>query len=115
MRICLDENVPDHVKTRLEARGHDVTFAREITDLGTPDEKLLQLCAQERRVLLTNDRDFDKLHETHHHEGILRYSVKQTTKQGWQEIVRGISLIEDYMFMRNELQWPVEWWRRFKE
>lgn len=115
MRICLDENVPDHVKIRLEARGHNVALAREMAGPGLPDAKLLRLCAQERRVLLTNDRDFDRLHERCRHEGILRYSVKRKTRGRWREIVEGIGLIEDHISMRDELQWPAEWWRTLKK
>ncbi len=113
MKVCLDENVPDHVKLRLEAEGHDVGFSRDVAGQGTPDKELLELCAQEQRVLLTNDRDFDRLHEVVHHEGILRYSLNQQTREGWKKIVEGIGLIDEHLKMRNELQWPKQWTDRF--
>ncbi len=113
MKVCLDENVPDHVKIRLEAEGHNVEFARDIAGQGTLDKELLKLCAQEQRVLLTNDRDFDRLHEVLHHEGILRYSLNQQTNEGWNKIVKGIALIDERLKMRNELQWPKQWAEKF--
>ena len=109
MRICLDENVPDHVKIRLEAKGHNVEFSRDIAGSGASDRELLKICAQEQRVLLTNDRDFDRLHGVIHHEGILRYSLNQQTKEGWKKVVDGIGLIDKHLKMRNELQWPKQW------
>lgn len=115
MRLCLDENAPDHVQVRLESEGHNVTLARDAAGQGASDKNLLRTCSQERRVLLTNDRDFDELHKTEHHEGILRYSVARPMREGWKEIVEGINLIDEYMDMRNELQWPAEWAKTLKE
>ncbi len=109
MRLCLDENVPEHMKTRLEAEGHNVVLSREIAARGTPDKKLLRLCSQERRVLLTNDSDFDRLHRTQHHEGILRYSINRPMQEEWREIVKGIDMMDEHVDMKNELQWPAEW------
>lgn len=111
MRICLDEHVPVFVGVWLEAEGHDVALAAEVAGRGARDEELLRLCAQERRVLLTNDRDFDELHRVVYHAGILTYSVNQPTKEGWRKIVRGIGLIDRHAPMRNELQWPGQWTR----
>ncbi len=113
MKVCLDENVPDHVKVRLEAEGHDVEFARDVAGQGAADKELLKVCAQEQRVLLTNDRDFDRLDEVLHHEGILRYSLNQQTKEGWNKIVKGIGLVDEHLDMRNELQWPKQWAEKF--
>ncbi len=59
MKVCSHENVPDHVKIRLEAEGHEVESARAIAGQATPDKELLKLGAQEQWVLLTNDGDFD--------------------------------------------------------
>ncbi len=117
MRICLDENVPKHVKYRLEAESHNVEFSKNICGEGTPDIELLRACSQERRVLLTNDSDFDKIHRTraYHHEGILRYSMNQQTKSGWGDIVEGIGYIDQHISMRDELQWPKQWAKKFSK
>jgi len=71
--------------------------------------------ARNEELLLTNDSDLDKLHETQHHEGILRYSVNRPMQEEWKGIVKGIELIDDHIAMKNELQWPVEWARTFEE
>lgn len=102
--------VPPSVVLRLEAEGHDVTTAVEMAGKGATDRELLRLCAQERRVLLTNDSDFDRIHDSGmNHEGVLRYSVNQPSREGWSRIVRGVGLIEEYLEMRNRLQWPGDW------
>ncbi|MFP3872761.1 MAG: DUF5615 family PIN-like protein [Candidatus Aenigmatarchaeota archaeon] len=113
MRICLDENVPDHVKLRLEAEGHNVEFARDVAGQGAPDEELLKFFAQAQCVFLTNDRDFDRLYEFRYHESKLGHSLNQQTKEGWKKIVDGIGLIDEHLNMRNELQWPKQWAEKF--
>lgn len=58
--LVADENVPRPVLDRLRADGWDVDA---ITDLapGSPDEQVLARANLERKVLLTQDRDFGEL------------------------------------------------------
>jgi predicted nuclease of predicted toxin-antitoxin system len=60
MRFLADENVEGPVIEALQAAGHDVvTIASEIVGIRDPD--VLARSVQERRVLLTNDKDFAEL------------------------------------------------------
>lgn len=58
IRFLLDENVSNSVLAILEARGHEVLLARDITAAGTPDAVLAVLIAHESMVIVTHDRDF---------------------------------------------------------
>ena len=62
MRLLLDEHFsPRRIGGRLTAAGHDVLAIAEIPAYaGLPDEQVLELAADERRVLVTrNAKDFD--------------------------------------------------------
>ena len=65
MRVLADENIAEQVIVRLRAAGYDVRWARE-TDRGEADPTLLDLATQERRTLITYDKDFgDLVHQSH--------------------------------------------------
>lgn len=58
IRFLLDENVSRTVLDILEARGHEVLLAKDVTAAGTPDAVLAVLIAHESMVIVTHDRDF---------------------------------------------------------
>ena len=60
MRILADENISEQVVVRLRAAGQDVRWTKE-TDRGEADPNLLELATQERRTLITYDKDFGAL------------------------------------------------------
>ncbi|MBC8000588.1 MAG: DUF5615 family PIN-like protein [Leptolyngbya sp.] len=60
MRFLADENFPGLAVSELRKRGHDVVWI--LTDApGISDEEVLALAKNERRVLLTFDKDFGEL------------------------------------------------------
>jgi predicted nuclease of predicted toxin-antitoxin system len=59
-RLLADENVPGHLVEVLRTRGHDVWWARTEAR-GSADEDLLALAQAQRRILLTQDKDFGVL------------------------------------------------------
>ena len=64
MRLLLDANLsPRRVGNRLRRRGHDVSaLAAEPDFEGLDDERVLELAAEEERILITrNSRDFAPL------------------------------------------------------
>ena len=61
MRLKLDENMPRLLAETLRGAGHDVHTAADEGLLGKPDETVWHASAQERRMLLTLDRDFGRL------------------------------------------------------
>lgn len=60
MRFLADENCDAVVVRALRAEGHDVKAVAEVA-LGATDEAVTALALQERRVLLTEDKDFGQL------------------------------------------------------
>ena len=60
MRVPLDENVPGSVARLLRERGHDVLAAKESLR-GAGDRVVLARAEAERRVVVTQDKDFGEL------------------------------------------------------
>ena len=60
MRFLADESCDFAVVRALRAAGHDVTAVAEVA-LGSSDETVISLALHERRVLLTEDKDFGQM------------------------------------------------------
>lgn len=60
MRFLADENIEQPIIDYLLSCGHDILSVGDIAP-GASDEKLLQLANSEKRILLTNDKDFGEL------------------------------------------------------
>jgi len=73
-RILLDEHVGRIFERVLYERGYDVAQAKDQFGEHTDDIELLRWCAEETVVLLTNNaKDFEPLHRSHDHAGMLLY------------------------------------------
>jgi predicted nuclease of predicted toxin-antitoxin system len=60
VEFVADESCSGPVIGALRAAGHDVIAIGEVAK-GTPDEKVMERAFGERRVLITEDRDFGEL------------------------------------------------------
>lgn len=60
MRFLADENCDEAVVRALRADGHDVALVRERSP-GAEDGAVTQLALDERRIVLTEDKDFGQL------------------------------------------------------
>jgi predicted nuclease of predicted toxin-antitoxin system len=60
MRVLANENFPGPVVTSLRSLGHDVAWVKEIMQ-GASDPEVLRRAQNERRVLVTFDKDFGEL------------------------------------------------------
>jgi predicted nuclease of predicted toxin-antitoxin system len=58
VKIKVDENIGDSGVGLLRRSGHDVATVHDEGLTGSLDELIFQACANERRVLITLDRDF---------------------------------------------------------
>ena len=58
MKIKADENIGSAGIKLLRQSGHDVATVHEEGLSGSDDDKIFQACVNERRVLITLDRDF---------------------------------------------------------
>jgi len=74
IRILLDEHVGRIFERLLRERGFDAVQAKDRFGERTNDAELLERCADESVVFLTNNgKDFETLHPDYDHAGILLY------------------------------------------
>jgi predicted nuclease of predicted toxin-antitoxin system len=64
MRLLADENISGSVIRELRRLGHDVVSVKE-TIRSAPDRVLLTRATEERRILITHDKDFGELAYRH--------------------------------------------------
>ena len=63
VRILLDEHVGRIFERVLRERGYDVDQAKDLFGEHTEDEKLLEWCADNSAILISNNaKDFEPLH-----------------------------------------------------
>lgn len=58
MRLKLDENLGKRGVLELEAAGHDVATVASQQLWGSPDFRIIEVCREEQRALVTLDLDF---------------------------------------------------------
>ena len=61
MLLLIDENVPSSVAEFFAARGHEVRYVRDIFPGGTPDPVIATMGDRLSAIVVTWDRDFEKL------------------------------------------------------
>lgn len=64
IRLHLDESVTVAIVAPLRGRGTSVTTSAEVDLIGASDEMQLAFSNSERRVLITHDEDFLRLHHS---------------------------------------------------
>ena len=72
MRFLVDESTGPVVANWLIEKGHDVLSVYEGLR-GKPDEEVLERGVEERRIVITNDKDFGEMiyREGHAHQGVI--------------------------------------------
>jgi predicted nuclease of predicted toxin-antitoxin system len=61
VRFLLDQSTDARLIPHLKARGHDTTRIAIEHLSGLPDARVLEIAYAERRILITDDRDFGAL------------------------------------------------------
>jgi predicted nuclease of predicted toxin-antitoxin system len=61
MKFLLDQSTDARLLPFLKHRGHDVTRIGSDYPAGLPDEAVLALARNKKRILITDDRDFGEL------------------------------------------------------
>jgi hypothetical protein len=93
IKFHLDEHVHPAIAEGLRRRGIDVTTTIDADLLGAEDEKHLEYCGVEGRVVVTNDADFLRLHtQGLFHRGIVHYHAEG---RSIGDILRGLILIHE--------------------
>ena len=79
MKFLLDENAELRLARFLRELGHDVTSIVRDYPTSLPDEDVLALAQREGRILITNDRDFERLvlRQGRPHSGVIFFRLPQ--------------------------------------
>ena len=92
MRFLLDESAEFRIAGFLREAGHDVMAIAHDYPFGLPDHQVLALAVAERRILITNDRDFGELIVRQHlpHCGVifLRLGLSSTSTSKIERLAR---------------------------
>ena len=85
MNFLIDANVRRSIGRILQSHGHDVRFLMGTTEHGLPDEQVLTLAYKEKRILITNDKDFGELvvHKHLKHSGVVLFRLDLDTAQNY--------------------------------
>ena len=89
-RFLTDEHVAHAVVSGLRQRGIDVVSVSEANLIGATDEVLLERARSERRVIVTHDSDFLRLHAKGLSHAGLVYARRE---QSIGDLIRGLVLI----------------------
>jgi predicted nuclease of predicted toxin-antitoxin system len=85
VRFLLDQSAEARIATFLSDHGHDATRVARDYPAGLPDEQVLAIAIRERRVLITNDKDFGELVFRHRlpHAGVVlfRFPLDATAQE----------------------------------
>lgn len=94
MRFLADESMDFAAVRALRAAGHDVLAVQE-TIPGAPDRDVIALAATERRVLLTEDKDFGWLYfaSGEHSAGVVLVRYPPSVRSGLGRAM--VALVEE--------------------
>nr|WP_220132416.1 DUF5615 family PIN-like protein [Natronomonas sp. LN261] len=115
----MDEHVGRIFERLLSERGYDVVQAKDQFGEYTNDVELLQWCADETVILLTNNaKDFEPLHRTHDHAGMLLYYDQKLPDNDPEGLARAVDGVFDQYGsagIENELVDLDEWYEWLHE
>lgn len=112
--FCTDEHVPSVFVTTLRSSGYEVVRATDVFGEGTDDRRLLEYCAEENLILITNDKkDFGgNTGDAVDHAGIVIYTDPVLLRRRPGKAVRAIERVFEY-YPPTELQgqriWLDQW------
>ncbi|MFB6309270.1 MAG: DUF5615 family PIN-like protein [Haloarculaceae archaeon] len=113
-QLLLDEHVGRIFERVLRERGYSVEQAKDRFGERTDDEELLRWCRDNTAVLLTNNaKDFEPLHRTCDHAGILLYYDQTLPHADPEGLARTIDKVFDQYGtsnLENELVDLGEWY-----
>jgi predicted nuclease of predicted toxin-antitoxin system len=79
MKFLLDENVDYRLASFLSTLGYDVKAIPQDYPYGLFDHEVLAIAYKEKRILITNDKDFGELIFRRHltHRGVILFRLKK--------------------------------------
>jgi predicted nuclease of predicted toxin-antitoxin system len=96
MKFKLDENLPVEASALLREAGHDALTVLDQNMGGEPDEHIIQICSQEKRVLITLDLDFADInaYPPSNYHGIFVLRVK---RQSRSKVIEAVAKLIPYL------------------
>jgi len=70
MNILVDENIMKEVADLFRSLGFDVKYINSIKK-GIPDNEVMDIALQEKRILITSDKEFCKRFKDINHHGVI--------------------------------------------
>lgn len=102
--LLLDEHVSRVFESTLTDRGFDVQRAREALGESATDRALLEWCSDHEAVLISNNvRDFEAIHHSVDHFGVLLYRKQDLPDKDPEGLVRTVELVFQ-QYGRSEVQ-----------
>ncbi len=89
MKFLVDENVAASVTRLLQSRGHDVKTVQQAGLVGAQDNVLIQLALDEKRIIITHDKDFGAIlaYPLKQHSGVVLLRLRLPTPQNAAQAV----------------------------
>lgn len=112
--FCSDEHVPSVFVTTLRSNGYEVVTAKDVFGEETDDRRLLEHCAEENHIFVTNDKkDFtNDFADEINHAGIIIYTDPILLRSEPDKVVRTLERILDLYppeELRGERIWLNHW------
>jgi predicted nuclease of predicted toxin-antitoxin system len=111
LAFLVDEHVDRAYVRALRSNGYSVGMPGDDYEAGMTDEAVLGVCHERGRVLVTNDRDFARLHHIHDHAGIVLYTEQTRTVGEVVGAIRGVDGQFSPDGIRDRLVWLDQWMR----
>ena len=91
MRLIVDESSGTAVVVALRDKGHDVIAVADVLPRAD-DVRILEWASRERRVLITNDKDFGELalKRGHAHAGIVLLRLRDNRAQNRAQVAQAV-------------------------
>lgn len=95
MQFKIDENLPIDVAELLRQVGYDALTIWDQDLVGSRDQTIAEICQQERRCLITLDKDFADIrtYPPEHFAGIMILRVKQQDKLIMLELMKKLLVL----------------------
>lgn len=87
MRFLLDESVDSRLASFLTNQGHNTTIIAHDYPHALSDREVLAIARREKRIIVTNDRDFGELvfHQRLRHSGVIYFRLNTNRLERIQE------------------------------
>jgi predicted nuclease of predicted toxin-antitoxin system len=105
VKVKLDENVSAAAKHLFETHGHKCDTAADEHLTGTPDAKLIDVCRDEQRILVTFDLGFGDLrvYPPSQHAGIVLLRLRDQQPSATLRVLAGLLATRDLSELANRL------------